>query len=536
VRVGRRKFTAALLLAVLLGLAIRWLVLRGASWRIDFDEGMVGLQVLRLLRGEFTIFHPGQPYLGNVESYLIAPFFALFGANNPTLKLIPLLLSGAYIATIGLLGKAAFSARVGALAALAAAIAPTYMVVLGLKAWGSTIETLVLGNLLLLMTIRLVHGTDHPTRDWALLGLIGGLAFYISWLSAFFGIPAALILFAHLRRTGRKAWRWVTLCMIMVIIGSLPLWLFNLRGGWATFVFLLGGEKGSSIVNAPRILKHFTLDLAPRLVSGDPAWHILSSPATWALVAIYGLGLSTLIFTRNRRDHWLLTSFVVCFLPAYILSGFGNNALNSFGIDATGRYVLMLHSVLPIGLALLADRLTSNPLRPPLSKLWRGGRGVRFLASAPLILTLTLNLVGLTRIDPTPVFTSPYYRDQPAALQPLIDLLDARKIDHIWTDVGIAHVLMFETHERILAADYYDTYYANGPIRFPEVIASVARAERVAYVELIRPGQRDTHIERAFEAAGIAYERLTPTPELLVIIPDTRVDPATVLPGLGFQY
>jgi hypothetical protein len=102
--------------------------------------------------------------------------------------------------------------------------------------------------------------------------------------------------------------------------------------------------------------------------------------------------------------------------------------------------------------------------------------------------------------------------------------------------VGIAHVMMFETNEHILAADYYDTYYAHGLIRFPEVIEAVAKADRVAYVELIRPGQTDTPIDRAFTATGVDYERLTPAPELLVIIPRTHVDPATVLAGLGFQY
>src|SRR5206468_1224132 len=96
-------------------------------------------------------------------------------------------------------------------------------------------------------------------------------------------------------------------------------------------------------------------------------------------------------------DSWLLALFAVCFLPIYIVSGFGNNALNPFGIDATGRYVLMLHSILPIGVALLAR------VRPG-----------RWVAVTAIVGTLTLNLIGLVRINPTPVFTSPYYIDQPA--------------------------------------------------------------------------------------------------------------------------
>jgi hypothetical protein len=504
----------ALIIAVGIGVAIRWLALRGANWRFDYDEGMVGLQVLRVLRGQFAVFHPGQPYLGNLETYLLAPFFVLFGANDPTLKIVPLLLSGAYVATTGLVGRAAFNARIGALAALIAAVAPAYLVIVGLKAWGATIESLVLGNLLLLITLRIVKGSAHPRRDYLLLGFVAGVAFWISWLVAFYALPVALIL---LRRMQRDQWHWLVLAALAFVVGGLPLWVYNVVHPLATFSFLLGGEKADTLGNAPRVLKHFATDLAPRLVSGDPAWNVLNRPTAWALVIVYGAGAGALLALslRRRHDGGLLSWFLVCFLPIYVLSGFGNNALNPFGIDATGRYVLMLHSVLPIGVALLARRKI----------------GLFIVAG-----TMALNLLGVAMLDPVKAFTSPYYRDQPATLQPLIDLLDARGIDHIWTDVGIAHVMMFETNERILAADYYDTYYAHGLIRFPEVIEAVAKADRVAYVELIRPGQTDTPIDRAFAAAGIEYERLTPSPELLVIIPKTRIDPATVLAGLGFQY
>ncbi|MEP7285168.1 MAG: glycosyltransferase family 39 protein [Chloroflexota bacterium] len=508
-----RRFQLSLLAAVLVGLLVRWLVLRGANWRIDYDEAMVGLQVTRLLHGEFAIFLPGQPYLGSLESYLLVPFFALFGANNPTLKLVPLLLSGVYVATTGLIARVSFGERIGTLSAFIAALAPTYLIVVGLKAWGATSETLVLGNLLLLVTLTILHSSSHSHRDWALLGLIVGCAFWISWLIAFYTVPVVLVLVWRFRR---KILHYGWIGTLFFFLGSSPFWIYNIQYPLATFKFLLGGERGSTLLNSPRILKNFIVDLAPRLVSGDPAWHVLSRPMMWPLVIVYGVGLLQLVFIRQRRDSWLLAVFVICFLPLYIFSGFGINALNPFGIDATGRYVLMLHSVLPIGLALLVR--------------------IRRIAGAMVAAVLMLNLVGVARIDPTPAFASPYYIDQPATLHPLIDLLDSRGITHIWTDVGIAHVLMFETHERILAADYYDRVYAHGLLRFPEIFEAVTKADRVAYVELIQPGQTDTPIDRAFTAAQIDYERLTPTPRLLVIIPRTAINPEQVLAGLGFQY
>jgi hypothetical protein len=507
-----RRFFLTLAFAVIVGLLVRWLALRGAHWRIDYDEGMVGLQVLRILRGDFPIFLPGQPYLGNLESYLSAPFFVLFGANEPTLKLVPLLLSGIYVATTGLIGRAAFDDRIGSLAALLAALAPVYLVVVGLKAWGATVESLVLGNLLLLITVSILQSKTQVWWRWALLGLIAGVAFWISWLITFYVLPVGIVL---IWRVGRRLWPFAGISALTFLIGSALFWYYNLQYPFATFSFLLRGEHPNTLANIPRVLKHFVVDLVPRLVSGDPSWHLLDRPVVFALVAIYGLGVCALLFTRKRDDKYLLAVYAICFLPIYLLSGFGTTALNPNGIDATGRYVLMIHSVLPIGVALLTR--------------YRVG-------IAAIALAIPLNLAGIAAINPIPAFTSPYYKDQPATLQPLIDLLDQRGIEYVWTDVGIAHVLMFETGERILAADYYDANYAQGLIRFPEVLKKVSEAKNVAYVELIRPGQTDTHIDEAFEQVGVEYERLTPSPEMLVIIPHAYVDPQSVLAGLGFQY
>jgi len=107
-----RSVAALIVLLALAGLALRLGLLVRAGWRYDYDEGMVGLQVLRILRGERPVFHPGQPYLAALESYLIAPFFAAFGADAVTLKLVPWLLAGVYTATTGWLGWRAFDRRV----------------------------------------------------------------------------------------------------------------------------------------------------------------------------------------------------------------------------------------------------------------------------------------------------------------------------------------------------------------------------------------------------------------------------------------
>jgi hypothetical protein len=95
---------------------------------------------------------------------------------------------------------------------------------------------------------------------------------------------------------------------------------------------------------------------------------------------------------------------------------------------------------------------------------------------------------------------------------------------------------MFETHERILAADWYDIYGAKGIVRFPEVPLKIAQAERVAFVEVILPGQTNTRLEQSFRATAIPHRVARVGRDLLVIIPLAPLDPAVLGDGMGYQF
>ena len=514
-----------------LGLTLRLILLIDAGWRYDYDEGMVGLQALHILRGDRPVFHPGQPYLAALESYTIAALFYIFDANAVTLKLIPWLLSGLYVATCGAIGWRAFNRRVGALSALLAALAPTYLLVVGTKTWGATAETLVLGNLALAAASLVIDPTlPAPARNRAvvLLGLVGGIAFWVSWLIAFYALPILIVVGWQGRDVLRRMWPAAGLAFLA---GSSPVWIYNIQHNFATFTYLFE-DRGSAWDDLWPVLDHLNYDLAPRMVSGDPAWRLLSWNAVWYLQIVYEGGLVGLIVwgwrgpwpEHSRAARQMLALFVLGLPVIYVFSGYGSHALNEFGFDATGRYVLMIHSVLPVGVAALADRLIR----------WRGW--LRGVAAAMCASVIGFNLLGAARIDPIRVFTSPYYTRQPATLEPLIDYLDAQRIRHVWTDVGVAHVLMFETKERILAADWYDIYGAKGLVRFPEAPLAISAADRVAFVEVILPGQRDTPFERAFQQSGVPHTIARVTPDLLVIVPLAPIDPAVVGDGLGYQF
>ncbi|HLA45181.1 MAG TPA: hypothetical protein VJZ27_17170, partial [Aggregatilineales bacterium] len=160
-------------------------------------------------------------------------------------------------------------------------------------------------------------------------------------------------------------------------------------------------------------------------------------------------------------------------------------------------------------------------------------RYVRFFGAGVFGAILLFNLWGAMRLQPKRAFDSPYYNRLPDSLDPLIAFLDENGVTHIWTDVGIAPILMFKTQEKILAADYYDSYIAGGLIRFPDVLAEVEAAGNVVFVEPVSSQNPNPPIEQAFEAAGIDYEIRFILPELAVYIPTERIDPAVIASGLG---
>ena len=551
----RHRFKIALGFAIIAGLGLRLMMVVRSGWRIDYDEAMIGLLGLRVLRGEWPIFVPAQPTLGAIEAYLLAPVFAVLGTSAVTFRMVSLALSAAYIASTGLLARRAYGDRAGGLAALLAGIAPPYMMVGSLKTWGATIETIILGNLLLVAVANAIEereGQRKQLLNLAAMGFITGVMFWIAWLGAYYFIPAVLLLLWRGRRALVRGW-WSA--AIGFLMGSLPFWIFNLSHDLATFSVSLGGTPLTAVERSA-ILEHTWVDVLPRLVSGDPTWRIAGPRGLMALLGLYYGGLLCLLAwpavhkffpQRGTRLRWMLAIFVLVLPLLYLFSSYSRNALNPWKLDATGRYVLMLHTALPIGVAALAG--TSPPRRRPLTNL--GGtpspdleRGkmraakqevVRLLATSMVLVVIGLNGLGVMRLDPMAAFDSPYYDRLPPLLDPLIEMLDAHNITHVWTDVGIGQVLMFQTSERIIAADYHDAQLG-GLVRFPDALEAVDAAPLAAFVVPVMVDQTNPPLQQALDAAGMTYTAIRVTPTLLLFIPDRRVDPSTVAQGLGYQY
>ena len=121
-----------LVLGLLLGVVIRlWLAKAGEGQSFS-DNAVVALMAMRALRGKFYTFYWGQSYMGSLEAIVVAPFFAVLGANDFALSvgLLPwyVVFAAVLYAVTELCGGAVPATIALALAALAPADVQYYQI------------------------------------------------------------------------------------------------------------------------------------------------------------------------------------------------------------------------------------------------------------------------------------------------------------------------------------------------------------------------------------------------------------------------
>lgn len=506
------------------GLIIRLILIISSGWRIDFDEAFNGLLAFGIMRGEFVLFTPPEVVGGTGSPYILAGLFSIFGSSAIVFRVLSLIWSGCYIITTGWLAKTAYNKRVGILAMGFASLAPPYMLIIGMKVWSSYIETILLGNLLFLATHHLLHSQSTTTKiRWMIAcGLLTGVMFWLTWIGFYYFLPVAIILLWK----GRSIlFRWGWLGIVAFFAGSLPFWIFNIPRGMPT-IARFTSDAPMTVEQMIRVLFDFVSVRFPILVSGHPSWGYEAVGLSLSLAILYAIGLLFVVryLKRTRPLQVMFALFIISVLLLYAMSTNSRNALpefNPWGIDATGRYVLMLHSVLPIGIALL------------ISMIWQRKQQIAIIVFASI---LGINSMGALTVNPHRAFDSPYYDRLPNDLTPLIDFLEAHDIHYAWVDGGIGHVLMFLTEEQILTEDYRSVFLAGGLLRKPDLLEDIQRASPTVFITPIYEGQQNPPLQLALQEVDISYEMVSITPTLVVYIIEDNFDPAQIADGLGYQY
>src|SRR5437879_1428385 len=76
-----RVLRSPLWICLLIGIAVRLFLILHADPTLAGDEAMPGIQAENILRGLRPIYYYKQPYMGSLEAYIIALFFAIAGPS-----------------------------------------------------------------------------------------------------------------------------------------------------------------------------------------------------------------------------------------------------------------------------------------------------------------------------------------------------------------------------------------------------------------------------------------------------------------------
>lgn len=229
-----------LILLLIIGGAVRV----HSAWRyrhmINLDAGVVALMAKHMVEGlPWPAFFYGQPHMGSLEALFSALFCRIFGVSGFAVNLGTALVSFGLLPVVYFWGKDLAGKRAGQIAVAFLCVGPGGFYHYNGSPRGGYAAALTFGAFVLFyatrMCIRWAETREQRARDFFLLGIGAGLAWWSSQLTTAALLSAALLLLCVLRA---RAFTCRIFCGLLgFLLGSLPLWLYNLRNDWATFQF-----------------------------------------------------------------------------------------------------------------------------------------------------------------------------------------------------------------------------------------------------------------------------------------------------------
>ncbi|MPZ13079.1 MAG: hypothetical protein GEU73_01405 [Chloroflexi bacterium] len=505
---------------VLIATLVRIVLLGRSDWMVEGDEAMTGLLAKHILEGERPVFLPGHPYQGTFQAYAAALLYDIVGMSRVVLRAVPLIESLVLVVATYWLAHRVLSSFAAALAGLLAAVPPMYVAVNTLRAWPGYTEIMALGNVLLAVTVGVAWGKQVPPWSGWLLGALAGFMFWLHPIAISYLATAALVILIQVRA---RALRLLLPAVGGFALGAVPIWVGNLVDNFETFRFLTAGPSGDQDSGA--VASHFLHESLPRVLGMWQPWGEMPGVVSWLVGGILAAGTVALL-ARGRKSHGRRLSpsdvpmlFAVVMACVFVFSGFGGPALNPWGFDATGRYVVPLWSVAPLAVGALTEAG------------WRWWKPL-----APLLIGIVLAgfVIGYTVSDPAKALQSVYWNKLPFRSNDLISYLRANDIGHVWMNHWAGFPIMFDAEETIIAADYFDVYVGGGLNRFPQHFAALERAERPAYV--LVTDELEPKLEMRLRELGVTFGKTRVGPYVVIRPLSRRVHPAEVTDAIGFEY
>ncbi|MFZ5585756.1 MAG: hypothetical protein ACOZHQ_07500 [Thermodesulfobacteriota bacterium] len=478
---------------------LAWLVLllaaglRALYWllpELDGDMAMWGVQALDILAGRFSFLFAGELFGGNLEAWLAAPLFAVFGAGPRVLCLAPVGVSLGLVWLVWRIGRAELG-PVGGLTAMAwAGLGPWFLMQQSWEPKGAYVEVPLLALACFGLTLRLLRQSAHPAGrpGWSAwwLGLLAGLGLWTHLLM----LPAvaACALLVLIQRPRLFLGRQAALALAGFLLGSLPLWLISLPQGLFSEEIISG--QGRRLELAGPLLDLWRQGL-PMFLGLLPA-HRLPDPTWWPglrVIVLAGLcaGLAALILRRGREiftrdsNQMALVRLALIFLPLFLAFWLVSGAAAA----RAWRHLSPLYAVAPILVgAALALAWSWRP--------WLGG----VLAA----LAILFNLWGSLELAPALRARNwEVYQARRQMERDLIAWLEREGRRHVYAQ-GFWDALPLT-----LAAQGQITFADQAQNHFPRHLRLADAADRPAYVL----STRAVDFGRSLELAGITARSTT---------------------------
>jgi len=457
-RLSNCKPSWAVLGIVVLGALVRgWYFLSPLphSVTITPDEAVYGLQALHILKGEHSVFYWAQPYTGTFSAYLSAGLYWLFGLSRIALKIIPYLCSVGFVFLNYQLAQKVFGSRKVALAAgVLSALGTPFWNNWSSRAGSGYPEAILVGNLILLLVIKIVSRdispgfatltqgpTPAPERcrvppepPVAKPACRRGRA--SEGRRSLLQVPVKLKFFLLIKKPRRFFSGNLVWLLAGVALGGAPVWYANFFAGAGTAGDLFSKPWGVWGALQKLITLGFPILLGTR--SSWEYWDFFL-PLAVLVWLFYGVGLVSLVVERIKGlkgmkgvkgirgrlepvDLLLGTFFSI--LVVFALSA----PFNQFVIEP--RYVLAFYTIIPLvgGWFLI--------------ELWERGRVWGILVALLLLVNAGL---GFFKAPPAS-FVDPYQLDH------VVSLLEQKDLQYINTNGALAHRLMFMTSEGVIAS------------------------------------------------------------------------------------
>ncbi len=552
--IARRFPLLALVAVIAVALIGRGLLLASGSVSFHSDEAVVGLMARHILQGERPVFFYGQAYMGSLDAWLIAVGFALLGDTVMTIHVVESLLYLLIVAT-GFLVAWQISGRavVATVTGLVMAVPTVLLALYTTSTLGGYNETLLLGNLVLLLGWQVTHEQRGSLVRWALLGICAGIGWWSNGLIVAYVLPVGVLGLVDLWRNlphrdptpdpspisgrgenqnhpaeidvgaqraaplqtppdvrGGAALRAsildIVLAAVGFFVGSAPWWAFAFANDFAPLRFYLpiGSDTPSQFAGMAipplgipeRLLSLFALNF-PVVIGLRFPWYAsyFLVPGALIVLMVYIFALYWLLRhpASLKRDGRLLVGGMIGLFCALFL-------VSRFNIDPSGRYFLPMALPLGIALGVLVADACPTWLRIGLALVVIGYNGLGLVTAATTVppgFTTQFNLD--THIP----------NDDDAAL---IAFLEDHGLVHGYTNYWISFRLAFLSDERLIysATLSYkpDLSYTPFDDRDPAYRRAVDAApdSQIAYITANVDAVR-ANLEKVFAARGVTYQR-----------------------------